>query len=304
MITITEAITRIPRWRSAAHVSIRRLGGGITNLSYRVDVDGESFAVLIAGAGTEVLGIERHRAYLCALAAAQTGVGAEVVHYLAADGVLVTRFIAGRPLTPRDVAQPEILARVVRSFHRYHAGPPFPGRFSPFRTLGEYRRTAEAQGAPLPGDLGWLYERAAAIEAAVRQRADLSRPCHNDLWESNLIDDGDAIRIIDWEYAGMGDVYFDLANFAIHNAFADSQDEALLRAYFGTVSESGAARLKLLKVVAELREAMWAMVAVRLPATAAAGFDCLGYAATHFGRCREALRDPRLPVWLRAVEPA
>ncbi len=95
---------------------------------------------------------------------------------------------------------------------------------------------AQACGAPLPGNLGWMYERAAAIEAALRQGTEILRPCHNDLWESNLIDHGHLIRIIDWEYAGMGDICFDLANFAIHYNTPDAQDEALLRAYFGAVS--------------------------------------------------------------------
>ena len=98
----------------------------------------------------------------------------------------------------------------------------------------------------------------------------------------------------------MGDVVFDLANFAIHNRFADAEDKALLHAYFGIVTSAGVARLKLLKIVAELREAMWAVVAQTLTATAASGFDCAGYAETHFDRCRQILRVPRLSAWLRA----
>lgn len=302
MMTIEEAIARIPRWRSASRVSAALLGGGITNLNYRVEVDGEAFVVQVAGADTETLGVDRHRAYQCTVAAGQTGVGPEVVYSLPADGILVTRFIGGRRFTAGEVAQPEILERVVRSLHRYHAGPSFPGRFSPFRTVDAYLRVAQADGAPLPEDIAWMYDRTAVIEAAAGRRREILRPCHNDLWESNLIDDGTLIRIIDWEYAGMGDVYFDLASLAIHNDLSDAQDAALLRAYFGEVSQAGFARLKLLKVVAELREAMWAVVARNLPATAAAGFDSAGYAATHFDRCRQALRDGRLSAWLRPPE--
>ena len=296
MITVEEAIARIPQW--GAVESVVPLGGGITNLNYRVVVSGEAFVVSLSSDDTAVLGIDRRRTYQSTMAASQTGVGPQVVHFLPDDGILVTRFILGRRLTAREVAQPEILERVVRSLHRYHAGPALPGHFSPVRSLDAYLRVARARGTALPQDIGDLYDRIAAIEAVVG-RHEIVRPCHNDLWESNLIDDGALVRIIGWEYAGMGDVLFDLANFAIHNRFTDAQDEALLHAYFGIVTSAGVARLKLLKIVAELREAMWAVVAQTLTATAASGFDCAGYAETHFDRCREMLRVRRLSAWLR-----
>ena len=301
MITIEEAIARIPRW-AAAEISVAPLGGGITNLNYRVEVNGEAFVVSLSNEDTALLGIDRGETYQSTLAASQTGVGPEVVYFGPDDGILVTRFIFGRRLTAREVAQPQILERVVRSLHRYHIGPVFAGHFSPFRTLEAYLRAAQDRGTPLPQDIGEICDRISAIEEAVRGH-EILRPCHNDLWESNLLDNGTLVRIIDWEYAGMGDVHFDLANFAIHNSFGDAQDEALLHAYFGTVSRAEVALLKLLKIVAEVREAMWAVVAQNLAATAASGFDCVGYAGTHFDRCRQTLRDPRLSGWLRTLTP-
>jgi len=294
-MTIEQAMARVPMWRTASSRKASPLPGGITNVNYRVDVDGEAFVVRIEGPGTGLLGIDRHREYRCLIAASQTGVGPEVVYCLPAGGILVTRFIEGRRLSAEEIGRPETIARVVRSLHLYHAGPAFDGLFSPFRTVEDYLRVARAHGAPLPPDIGWMYDRAVAIEAALRPGWPVAQPCHNDLWGPNLIDDGSLVRIVDWEYAAMGNIYFDLANFAIHHGFSDAQDEALLWAYFGDVSKTSIARLSLLKIVAELREAMWCMVAVNLSSI---DFDFLGYAATHFDRYRRLLSDPRLRSWL------
>jgi len=299
MTTIEEAIARIPRWR-AVKVSVAPLGGGVTNLNYRVEVAGEIFVVTLSSEDSALLGINRRLAYQSTIVAGRTGVGPEVLDFFPDEGILVTRFIVGRRLTAQDMSQPRVLARVLQSMRRCHAGPALPARFSAFRILDAYRRAAHARGARLPPDAEQLYDRIAASEAAVT-RSDDARPCHNDLWEFNLLDDGKLIRIIDWEYAGMGTVYFDLANFAIHNRFTETQDDALLRAYLGSFSRAQHARFKLLRIVAELREAMWAVVARTLEATAASGFDCAGYAATHFDRCREALADPRVVAWLRTA---
>lgn len=299
MMTIEQAIARVPQWGAVPHLSVTPLAESIMNLTYRVDAGGDVFIVRLAGRDSARLGIDRRCECQSAIAAGRTGVGPDVVECLPDDGILVTRFIRGRHLSVDDVARPEILGRVVKSLHTYHAGPPFAGRFSPFRALDAYLREARASGAPLPADIGGMYDQAAAIEAATSGVSAIVRPCHNDLWGPNLIDDGDRVRILDWEYAGMGDVYFDLANFTVHHQAAG--DEALLRAYFGAASTTGLARLRLLEIAAELREAMWAMVAVTLPAPVGTGFDCLAYAATHFGRCRRALEDPRLRSWLRAA---
>ena len=55
------------------------------------------------------------------------------------------------------------------------------------------------------------------IELALLQNPLELRPCHNDLLNANFIDDGRRIRIVDWEYAGMGDPFFDLGNFSINH---------------------------------------------------------------------------------------
>ncbi len=294
-ITIEEAIARIPYWSKSSVVDIALLPGGVTNFNYRVDVDGESFVVRIGAENTPLLGIDRSREYQCTVAASQTGVGPEVVHFLPDVDVLVTRFITGRSPTAAEMGRPEMIERVVESMHRYHGGQAFDGIFLPFRSLAQYHSLARRHAASLPGDIDHLYRRLGEIEAAVQRQRAVIRPCHNDLWEPNLIDDGRFIRIVDWEYAGMGDVYFDLANFAIHHELSDTQDETLLRTYFREVTDLGVAKLKLLKIVAELREAMWCMVGVN---PSSIEFDLNGYAKAHFDRYRQALGDVRVSAWL------
>lgn len=301
--SLREAIARIPSWAGASSVTATPLGGGLTNATYRVDVDGEAYVVRIAASGTEVLGVDRHREYRCTLAASRAGVAPKVVCSLPDEGILVTRFIEGRVLSPEAVMPPDVLERVVRSMRRYHGGPAFAGTFSPFRTLEDYRSAASLTDAPLPEDLDALYRSVAGIETALQRKPAPLRPCHNDLWGPNLIDDGERVWIVDWEYAGMGDPDFDLASFAIHHLVSDEGDEALLRAYLGQVPAyprqvpgSALARLKLMRIVAELREAMWYLVAL---AVSSETTDFVRLAQAHFERCRRALADARLGEWLR-----
>ena len=85
------------------------------------------------------------------------------------------------------------------------------------------------------------------LAAAIGRRIELAclaaplelRPCHNDLLNANFIDDGARIRIVDWEYAGMGDPFFDLGNFSINHELTPEEDEVLLAAYDGRSGPPG-----------------------------------------------------------------
>ena len=184
---------------------------------------------------------------------------------------------------------------------RVHALPPIPGSFSPFRVVEDYRRLSDERGVTgWPDDFAGLLARAQAIEAAFAREAAFPCPCHNDLLNENFLRDstqGGAGRIfiLDWEYAGMGDSYFDLANLAAQHRFGDEQDAQLLQAYFGETTPRRLARLKLMKCMSDFREAMWGMLQLGISSL---DFDFRGYAGTYFERLRVGLSDPRVPDWL------
>jgi thiamine kinase-like enzyme len=292
-MTIEDAIARMG-WAGAPDLSVAPLPGGITNLNYRVDLAGASFVVRIPGRETERLGIDRRREHACARAASASGVGPRVAAFFEEAGVLVTEFVRGREPGEDTLRTPQTLGRVAAALRRYHAGQAFPGTFSPFDAARGYGAVAGRQGAPLPSHFDWMMTQAARLEAALGAPR-VTQPCHNDLLPANFLDDGDRLWIIDWEYAAMGDIFFDLGNFAAHLHLSDAAEDTLLTAYFGTVTPRAVARMKLMEIVSDLREALWAMVQVT---TSALDYDFAGYGRKHFDRCAERLLDPRVPVWM------
>ena len=98
---------------------------------------------------------------------------------------------------------------------------------------------------------------------------------------ANFIDDGTRIRIVDWEYAGMGDVYFDLANFAVNNGLPPADAHELLLAYFGEVTAEHERSLVLMRFMSDFREAMWGVVQQALSDL---DVDFNAYAEQHFER--------------------
>jgi thiamine kinase-like enzyme len=263
------------------------LGGGITNHNLKVEVDGERFVLRVAGKGTNLLGIDRVVEVAATEAAAALGIGPEVVEFVEPEGWLVTRFIEGGIPSVERMRQPDMLARVAAALRAYHDGPEIPGTFDSFRVVEVYRRTALDRGGAVPERYEWAHEIAGRIEA--KRSAETPVPCHNDLLNANFLDDGERLRIVDWEYAGMGDRFFDLANFSINHELDAAQSETLLAAYFGAARSEDVAALELMRFMSDFREAMWGVVQT---AVSELDFDFGGYAAEHFDRLRRTAASP------------
>ncbi len=294
---LVRALRRLPEL-GTGDLTFTALSGGITNRNFLVGgaPDGARFVVRLAGNDTHLLGISREVEHAATVAAAGVGVGPEVIAFLRPEGYLVTRFIEGRPIPEADMREPERLRSLGMTLRRIHDGPAIPGLFVPFRIVEAYRALALSRGVTIPREYELARSIARRIELACLTAPLELRPCHNDLLNANFIDDGTRIRIVDWEYAGMGDPYFDLGNVSINHGLDSAQDAILLAAYLGEgVREAAAehpalaARLTLMRVLSDFREAMWGVLQQGISTL---DVDFREYAAEHFDRLLSAASQP------------
>ena len=300
-----DGLLRVALWRipelAGRSLTLTPLSGGLTNRNFLVEAPGSParHVLRLAGNDTHLLGISRELEHAATVAAAGVGVGPEVTAFLRPEGYLVTRFILGGPVAPESMHQPATLTRVADSLRRVHGGPPVPGLFMPLRVAEMYGALARARGVALPD----AYARADAVGRRI-ERACLTHPgvlvpCHNDLLNANLIDDGARVRIVDWEYAGMGDPWFDLGNLSINHGLTPDEDAVLVAAWLGrAASRAAVARVTLMRVVSDFREAMWGVLQ---EAVSELEVDFRAYAAEHFERLLSNAAQPAFETALRAV---
>jgi thiamine kinase-like enzyme len=258
--------------------TVTALSGGITNHNFRVDVDSASFVLRMGGADTHLLGIDRQVERGASARAAEVGVGPAVERFVEPEGWLVTRFIDGRPIAVEEMREPRTIRRVASALRRFHEAKPIAGRFDAHAVVAEYRREAAERGVEIPQAYAAAHETSERIRATRGPQALV--PCHNDLLNANFLDDGD-IRIVDWEYAGMGDRFFDLANLSVNHEFGGGEDRVLLEAYLGEATEGALRDLRQMKFMSDFREAMWGVLQSGISEL---DFDFKAYAEKHFKR--------------------
>jgi thiamine kinase-like enzyme len=294
---LEAAIAAVPGWTGLQAVSTP-ITVGITNRNFRIDVGGESFVLRLAGRDTGLLGIDREAENEAGRAAAAAGVGPEVYAWMPEHACLITRFVQGASIPEEDLQHEDVLSSVVASIKAFHACPAIRSSFPVFRIVEEYRQLAADRDVPIPAAFDQAHEVAARIEEAFGAAPMPPTTCHNDLLNANFLLDGDHTWIVDYEYAGMGDLFFDLGNLSINNGLSPEAQETLLRLYFGQVEDAHRAHLALMRIMSDFREAMWGVLQQALSTL---DFDYVGYADRHFARCLATAADARFKDWLEAA---
>lgn len=294
---VNEAVAGVALWKGA-EVIVSQLSGGLTNENYLVEAGGQRYVMRIPGQSTELLAIDRANEVHNTKAAATTGIGPRVLEYVARLDVLVLEFIPGPTMSAKALQSNEMAARMASSFRRLHGAPRFLKDFNMFRLIEYYLGIIDEHEVAIPeGYRGWL-PKIAAIERAVSAGALPAVPCHNDLLCENFIDDGDALRIVDYELSGNNDPCFDLGNTAQEAEFDQGLRAALCQAYFGRQDARQLARMNLFALMSDVGWTLWGAIQAKISAV---DFDFRGYYTGRWERALEVLQSELLPTWLEAA---
>ncbi len=219
------------------------LEGGITNRNYLVTLGGKRYVIRVPGKDTNLLGIDRSGERDANQGAAEVGIAPPVAALLTDPPALVTEFVEGTGMEADDLQEPDALKQIAGELRSYHdSSVSLPTEFDSFSLVREYAETARSRGVEPPPAYEESLANADAIQARLSGPEHEPVPCHNDLLAANFIRGADTIWIVDWEYAGMGDRYFDLGNFSVNNELDEAGQAALLRGLLRRGAERATAR--------------------------------------------------------------
>ena len=294
MPTIDEVIAAVPSWAGSA-IAVEPIASGLTNHNYLVTVDGTPSFVRVPGPSTDLLAVDRGNEAFNTKAAADAGVGPRVLHHLPEWGVLVLEWLPGRTMSNLSFCEPGMPGRVAGALRRLHAGPRFRDDFDMFRLSEFYLRVVDERGLAIPAGYREARPEVARIEPALRARPLPTVPCHNDLLAENYLDDGAALRIVDYEYSGNNDPTFELGNTCRELGWGEEKMGELAEAYFGRATAPILARMRLQTIMSDVGWTLWAAIQAGISPI---DYDFMGWAAERWGRAAANLADPAFGAWL------
>jgi len=267
---------------------IAPLSGGITNVNIRVNDDRGKYVVRI-GKDIPEHGVMRWNELALSQAAQSLGVSPAVVHY--EPGILVLEFIDAQTFEEVDVRKSKNLMRIIRLLAKTHRGigqhlnTPIL-TFWPFQVNQSYMSRLESDGSPHISKLADLKRQLELLQDATGQ-VDLVIG-HNDLLAANILDDGDQLWLIDWEYGGFNTPLFDLAGLAGNNGLSISQEQQMLEQYFDRNWEIYWRPYQAMKCISLMRETLWSMISELYSEIE---FDYAAYTSENLTRLNAAISD-------------
>ncbi len=271
---------------------VEALPGGLTNKNYKISTPGGTYVLRHSTpSSADELAVDRRAEYENSVRAATAGVGAPVVQFLPNDGVLVIGFLEGVTLSDRLLQRPGMLPRIAQACRRLHAGPPFVNRFDMFELQPEYLARVKRRGFRLPPRYLEHADTVARIRQAFATRPVALKPCNNDLLAANFIDDSDNVSIIDYEYSGNNDPYFELGNIWSECHLTLEQLEELVEAYDGVSSRSHLARARLWGLMSQYGWTLWASIQ---DGTSSIDFDFWTWGMEKYERAEATFGGPDL----------
>ena len=229
---------------TAQIVRVERIKHGLTNDSWRVLTKSDAVIVRISNAAEALLQIDRRSEATVLQLVAAAGLGPEVLVCDVARRVLVTRDL-GRTWDEKDARLAANISRLGGLLRHLHALPLPAGvrRVALVETLRGYLRALDERGHRSRLNSEATRKRGEHAALALSQGSQECL-CHNDVHYLNIIDNG-CLRLIDWEYSGIGEGMFDLASVCVYHRFDKRQRDLLLSANLQEPDPAAAQRLDL-----------------------------------------------------------
>ena len=282
-----ERILRLPIWQG--ELTIAPLDGGRTNLNYLVEDEAGKF---VARLGEDIIDhhVMRFNELAASRAAHAAGLSPAVVY--AQHGLTVLQFVESKTYTSEDVRQQHNLAKIVPLVRACHTEIPAHLRgpllvFWVFHVIRDYAAKLQEVGSP--------YAALALELRAIGNKLEINAGPfdmvfgHNDLIAENILDDGERLWLIDWDYAGYNSPLFDLGGLASNNGLSPDQEIWLLETYFeAPATDHLLRRYHAMKCASLLREAMWSMVS---ESTSDLEVDYAAYTADFYERFQRTYQN-------------
>jgi thiamine kinase-like enzyme len=258
-------------------------------------VDDTKYVIRIPGHGSDIF-IKRDVELHNTLSASEVGVGAHVFYAFESDYVIISEFLNGSTMSVDSFrGNRSAIVRAVEAIKAVNKKAQFISEFIMFNKFDDYMAIVQNNSIRVPQD----FDEGRRVVERVRERFEGSIPelasCHNDLLAENFIDQGDRMRIIDWELSGLNEVCFELGDFSVEQGFSEEEDRLIVKTYFGRFDEQKYARMNVYKYMADMLWTLWAVIQNHFSQL---DFDYWDYGMNRFNRAMRAFHREEFGRWL------
>lgn len=266
--------------------TIEKISGGLTNDNFKVTLAGKAYFFRVSNNENSLLNNSLEREWQITKLISEADIGPQVIHYSPQNCILVTDFIeTKKSVDLRHPATMHHFCRLLSSLHELKVT--FPTEYEPIDVLKEDVHRAVFAGISFPTEL--QEQLLPKIESFYTHSKKV--PAHLDLHAGNILDQGEQLYLIDWEYAAMSDPFFDLATLASAEFFSDHEMQMLLESYLEKIpTDEEINYFYKMRILADARWAVWCYIQAEI-STLDEPFEVMGKSFLEISLKRINLKD-------------
>ncbi len=204
---------------------VKRLEGGMSNYTYVVETRGKRYTYRVPGKYAEKF-VDRVEEWDNIQEVNKLSLNNATSYVEVISGEKLAEYVEGTILSETDVVSyNEMSVKALKTIHNSNL------RFKDYNAFGrlaDYERYCREMGFTHPKE---YIELRGKLDQMRQAHAEVPLvPCHCDYQPTNLVVSGDKFYVLDWEFAGMNDPFYDIACYG--NAGFDKA-LSLLEAYVG-----------------------------------------------------------------------
>ena len=204
---------------------VMRLEGGMSNYTYVVECQGKKYTYRVPGKFAERF-VDREEEWANIQEVDRLGLNNVTTYVEIRSGEKLAEYVEGTIMSTTDVVSYNAMS--VAALKKIHNSDLKFQDYNAFGRLDTYQNYCIETGFVFPQEYLDLRKKLEGIRDA---HANVPKvPCHCDYQPTNLVINGDKLYVLDWEFAGMNDPFYDIACYG--NAGFDKA-LSLLEAYVG-----------------------------------------------------------------------
>jgi len=204
---------------------VKRLEGGMSNYTYVVECQGEQYTYRVSGKFAEKF-VNREEEYANIQEVNRLDLNNETVYIEIQTGEKLAKYVDGTIMSTTDVVSYNEMS--VKALKRLHGSDLKFSDYNAFGRLDDDERYCVETGFTHPQEYLELRHKLDDMHKVYKKVKMV--PCHCDYQPTNLVIAKDKFYVLDWEFAGMNDPFYDIACYG--NAGFDKA-LSLLEAYVG-----------------------------------------------------------------------
>jgi thiamine kinase-like enzyme len=229
MNKLENKFSNLPFFKNKLINRIQELTDGKNNQNFKIDTDNGIFFLKFCHT-SEVQGINRQTEYLILEKVYRAGIGAKPMFFDPTTNAIITEFLEVPAWTFEEIRTATALKRFGESIRKIHELSAINQKSHIADLLDRYWHSLTNASE---------IRRFKPFFEITRTKLDIYshsndiRFCHNDLCYGHFLK-GKTTLFLDWEMAGMNDIYSDLAAFIHFHRLSNEQTELFLQAYSQT----------------------------------------------------------------------